>query len=87
MFDSLTSKLGTVLSSLRSRGRIKAADLDEIVTEIRTALIESDVALEVADSFSNAVKEQSLFVLEQINKSTNPSQGIFEIVIENLQQY
>ena len=80
MFDSLTSKFSSVFSSLRSRGRIKAGDVDDIVTEIRSALLESDVALEVADSFSHAIREQSLLALDQVNKSTNPSNGIFEIV-------
>lgn len=80
MFDSLTSKFSSAFSSLRSRGRIKASDVDEIVSDIRTALIDSDVALEVADSFSQSIKEQSLLALEQVNKSTNPANGIFEIV-------
>ena len=80
MFDSLTSRLTSALSSLRSRGRIKASDLDEIVAEIKAALIDSDVALEVATDFSEAIKERSLVALEQVNMSTNPSQGIFEIV-------
>ena len=80
MFDSLTARLTSVVSSLRSRGRIKASDLDEIVAEIRTALLDSDVALEVANDFSETIKTKALADLEQVNKSTNPSQGIFEIV-------
>ena len=84
MFDSLSSKFSSALSALRSRGRIKASDIDEIVAEIRTALVESDVALSVADSFSATVKELSLAALDQVNKSTNPSNGIFEIVNSEL---
>ncbi len=80
MFDSLSAKFSSALSSLRSRGRIKSGDIDEIVAEIRTALIESDVALSVADSLSAKIQELSLAALEQINKSTNPSNGIFDIV-------
>lgn len=80
MFDSLSAKISSALSSLRSRGRIKADDIDEIVGEIRVALIDSDVALSVADSFSQRIKELSLASLDQINTSTNPSKGIFEIV-------
>jgi signal recognition particle subunit SRP54 len=80
VFDSLSAKFSSALSSLRSRGRIKSGDIDEIVAEIRTALIESDVALSVADSLSSKIQELSLASLEQINKSTNPSNGIFEIV-------
>ena len=84
MFDSLSAKFSSALTSLRSRGRIKAGDIDEIVGEIRTALIESDVALEVADTFTATIKELSLSSLEQINKSTNPANGIFEIVNSEL---
>jgi signal recognition particle subunit SRP54 len=80
VFDSLSAKFSSALSSLRSRGRIKSGDIDEIVAEIRTALIESDVALSVADSLSSKIQELSLASLEQINKSANPSNGIFEIV-------
>lgn len=84
MFDSLSSKFSAALGALRSRGRIKASDIDETVAEIRTALVESDVALSVADSFSATVKELSLAALDQVNKSTNPSNGIFEIVNSEL---
>ena len=84
MFDSLAAKFSSALTSLRSRGRIKAGDIDEIVGEIRTALIESDVALAVADTFTATIKELSLASLEQINKSTNPANGIFEIVNSEL---
>jgi signal recognition particle subunit SRP54 len=80
VLDSLSAKFSSALSSLRSRGRIKSGDIDEIVAEIRIALIESDVALSVADSLSSKIQELSLASLEQINKSTNPSNGIFEIV-------
>lgn len=80
MFDSLSAKFSSALSALRSRGRLKAGDIDEIVAEIRTALIESDVALGVADSLSQRIKELSLATLDQINTSTNPSHGIFEII-------
>ncbi len=80
MFDSLSAKFSSAFSALRSRGRIKSSDIDEIVDQIQNALIESDVALEVATSFGSTVKELSLAALEPVNKSTNPSQGIFEIV-------
>lgn len=80
MLDSLSAKFASAFSSLRSRGRIKAGDIDEIAGEIKTALIESDVAREVAESFVANLKEQSIAVLDQINKSTNPANGIFEIV-------
>ncbi len=84
MFDSLSARFSSALSSLRSRGRIGPGDIDEIVAEIRTALVESDVALSVADKLSESIKSLSLASLEEINKSTNPSNGIFEIVSAEL---
>ena len=84
MLDSLSAKFASAFSSLRSRGRIKEGDIDEIAEEIQTALIESDVAREVAETFVANVKEQSIAVLEQINKSINPANGIFEIVNSEL---
>jgi signal recognition particle subunit SRP54 len=84
VFDSLSSKFSKAFSALRTKGRIKSSDIDEICTEIRTALIESDVALEVVDSFIQRIKERSLEQLEHVNKGTNPSQAIFTIINEEL---
>ena len=47
MFDSLSARFTSAFSSLRSRGKISAADLDSTYAEIKQALLESDVALEV----------------------------------------
>ena len=60
MFDSLTSKFSSVFSSLRTKGRLKSGDISEIGAEIRAALLDSDVALDVADSFFAAITERSL---------------------------
>ena len=84
MFDSLSSKFSSAFSSLRKKGKIKSGDIDEIVLEIKSALIDSDVALEVAENFADRVKERSLAELEQVNRGTNPSQAIFDIVNQEL---
>lgn len=84
MFDSLSAKFSTAFASLRGKGRIKAGDLDEITSEIRNALLDSDVAVSVVDTFISQIKERSLPLLDELNKSTNPSQAIFNIVNEEL---
>jgi signal recognition particle subunit SRP54 len=84
VLDSLSAKFASVFTSLRSRGRLKVGDINEIADEIQTALIESDVAREVAETFVANLKEQSIAALEQINKSINPANGIFEIVNREL---
>lgn len=84
MFESLSAKFATAFSSLRGRGRIKESDLSEIFAEIKSALLDSDVALSVADNFIAAVSERAIPALEDVNRSTNPSQAIFTIVNEEL---
>ena len=47
MFDSLSSKFSGVFSALRSRGKLSEKDIDTTVADIRQALLDADVALEV----------------------------------------
>jgi len=84
VFDNLTSKFTSAFSSLRAKGRLKSGDIDEIANEIRNALLDSDVALDVAQSFVATVTTRSLEKLEEVNKGINPSQAIFTIVNEEL---
>ena len=84
MFDNLTAKFSSAFSSLRAKGRLKSGDIDEIANEIKAALIESDVALDVAEQFTVRITERSLGKLEELNRGTNPSQAIFAIVNEEL---
>jgi len=84
VFDNLTSKFASAFSSLRAKGRLKSGDIDAIAAEIRAALIESDVALDVVESFVSRITDRSLEKLEEINKGINPSQAIFTIVNEEL---
>ena len=80
MFESLSAKFQGAFSSLRSKGRLKSGDIDEIATEIRSALLDSDVSLSVVESFILQLKSRTNEVLEDLNKSTNPANAVFEIV-------
>ena len=84
MFDSLTSRFGTVFSSLRSRGKISKGDIDDTCAEIRQALLESDVALEVVESFIAEIAEKSTAALATMQPGTNQANAIFEIVNTSL---
>lgn len=86
MFESLSAKFSGAFSALRGKGRLKAADLSEISAELKRALLDSDVSNSVAESFVTRIEERSLAVLEDVNKSTNPAQAIFNIVNEELTQ-
>ena len=63
MFDSLSTKLTGAFSALRSRGKINSSDIENTCADIRTALLESDVALSVVDSFIDLIREKSLAAL------------------------
>ena len=84
MFDSLSSKFASAFSGLRSRGKISEKDIDAAVLEIRQALLEADVALEVVDSFTQKIGAQSKELLPTIQAGTNQSQAIFDVVNREL---
>ena len=80
MFDNLSSKFSNAFSSLRSRGKISPSDIENTCAEVRTALLESDVALVVVDSFIDRIRSKSLEALPTLQSGTNQAQAIFEIV-------
>ena len=80
MFESLSAKFQGAFASLRSKGRLKSGDIDEISLEIRSALLDSDVSLSVVDNFITELKVRTDVILEDLNKSTNPANAVFEIV-------
>ena len=84
MFDSLSARFSSAFSSLRSRGKISAADLDATYAEIRQALLESDVALEVVETFIAQVTEKSTQVLSTIQSGSNQASAIFDVVNSSL---
>ena len=84
MFDALSSKISGVFSSLRGRGKLSSSDIEASTAEIRTALLEADVALSVADHFIASVKSQALELLPTLQPGVNQAQEIFELVNREL---
>ena len=82
MFETLSERLTQVLSSLRGKGRLSAADIDATMREIRLVLLEADVALPVVREFIARVKERASS--EEVSAALNPSQQIIKIVNEEL---
>jgi signal recognition particle subunit SRP54 len=80
MFDSLASRFSGAFSSLRSRGKISSKDIEITCEEIRHALLDSDVALSVVDSFIVDIRQRSLDAIPGLQSGTNQAQAIFEIV-------
>jgi signal recognition particle subunit SRP54 len=80
MFDSLTQRFSASLNSLRSRGKISPADIDNTCQEIRTALLEADVALTVVNQFIEDIRAKSLEILPTLQSGSNQAQAIFDII-------
>jgi signal recognition particle subunit SRP54 len=78
MFEALGQRFSSIFSGLR--GKVSESDLANLTAQIKTALLESDVALEVAEQFSKRVFDKAKERSDEINRSTNPAQKIFEIV-------
>ena len=84
MFDNLSSKFAGAFSALRSRGKISEKDIDATTSDIRQALLEADVALDVVESFTQKVHQRSLEVLPTLQSGTNQAQAIFDVVNQEL---
>jgi signal recognition particle subunit SRP54 len=82
MFDNLSEKLAGILDRLTRRGALSAADVDAAAREVRRALLEADVALDVARAFIEKLKERAVGV--EVLKSVTPGQMVVKIVHDQL---
>lgn len=82
MFQSLSDRLNGVLDRLRGRGALSDSDVAEAMREVRRALLEADVALEVVRSFTDAVKAKA--VGQEVIRSVKPGQMVVKIVHDEL---
>jgi len=82
VFDTLSDKLQHVLGDLRGRGRLDDETVSKAMREIRLALLEADVNLQVVKEFVARVRERA--VGEEVTKSLTPGQEVVRIVHEEL---
>ncbi len=82
MFESLTDTFEGIFGRLRNKGVLTESDVDEVLREIRVALLEADVNLTVVKSLRNRIKERA--VGEEVHKALNPAQQVIKIVNEEL---
>ena len=82
MFDNLSEKLSGILDRLTGCGSLSEADVDAAMREVRRALLEADVALDVVRSFTERVREQA--VGATVVKSVTPGQMVVKIVHDEL---
>ncbi len=78
MFENLSERLSGILDKLPRRGALTEADVGEAMREVRRALIEADVALDVVKSFTDKVKHRA--VGHEVLRSVTPGQQVIKIV-------
>lgn len=82
MFEGLSDKLSNILSGLTRRGALTEEDVNAALREVRRALLEADVALEVVRSFTDKVRSRA--VGAEVVKSVSPGQQVVKIVHDQL---
>jgi signal recognition particle subunit SRP54 len=78
MFDTLSARLDDIFTRLKSRGRLTEKQVDEVLREIRLALLEADVSLKVVKTFVADVRERAAGA--EIHKSLTPAQQVIKLV-------
>jgi signal recognition particle subunit SRP54 len=82
MFEGLSKRLGDVFDKLRGRGALSEADVDAALREVRTALLEADVALPVVREFIDTVRPKAIGA--DVIRSVTPGQMVIKIVNDHL---
>ncbi len=82
MFGNLSQRLTETFRNLRTKGKLTPADIDATLREIRKALLEADVALDVVKDFVTAIRDRALG--DEVSKALNPAQQVVQIVNDEL---
>ncbi len=82
MFETLSDRFDGILKRLRGRGKLSEADVDEVLKEIRVALLEADVAFTVVRDLVERIRVRA--VGEEVSQSLTPAQQVIKIVNEEL---
>ena len=82
MFESLSDRFDGIFTRLRGKGRLSEADVDEVLREIRLALLEADVNLGVVKAMLARIRERAIG--EDLSQALNPALQVKKIVLEEL---
>jgi signal recognition particle subunit SRP54 len=82
MFDNLSDRFEGIFKRLRGRGRLGEAEVDEVLREIRVALLEADVNFKVVKNLVARIREQCIGV--DLSGSLSPAQQVIKIVHQEL---
>ena len=82
MFEALSDRFDGIFKRLRGRGRLREEDVDEVLREIRLALLEADVNFKVVRSMQARIRERAIGL--ELSQALNPAQQVIKIVHEEL---
>lgn len=82
MFESLTDRFEGIFQRLRGKGRLSESDVDEVLREIRLALLEADVNFNVVRNLQQRIRERAIGA--DVSQALNPAQQVVKIVNEEL---
>ena len=82
MFETLQERLSGIFDRLTGRGSLSEADVDAAMREVRRALLEADVALEVVRAFTEQVRQRAIG--QEVVRSITPGQMVVKIVHDEL---
>ena len=82
MFDNLSNRLDGIVKRLRGKGRLTEADVDEVMREIRAALLEADVNVTVVRSVCNRIREHAIGATR--SQALDPGQQVVKAVHDEL---
>jgi signal recognition particle subunit SRP54 len=82
MFEFLSQKFSGILSWVKDKGRLTEQNVDEAIAQVREALLEADVPINIVDDFLNQIKDEIVGL--KVQKSLNPGQQLIKVVHEKL---
>src|SRR6476660_882546 len=82
MFEALSDRFDGIFKRLRGRGRLREDDVDEVLREIRLALLEADVNFKVVRSMQARIRERAIGL--ELSQALNPAQQVIKIVHDEL---
>ena len=82
MFESLSDRFDGIFKKLRGKGRLSEADVDEVLREIRLALLEADVNFTVVKGLVARIRERAIGA--DLHEALNPAQQVIDIVHQEL---
>jgi signal recognition particle subunit SRP54 len=82
MFEALSDRFDGIFSRLRGRGKLRPEDVEEVLREIRVALLEADVDFTVVRTMQSRIRERTVGI--ELSEALNPAQQVIKIVHEEL---